>query len=80
MANFYLAEMTKLGYNKVIRTDLPITHVRHRIPSQGYSGMQEYYCHQTVDAARTDLLVKAMAGYVAMFMRLSILKPEEFKL
>ncbi len=52
-------------------TDLPVTHVRHHIPSIGYSGMQEYYCHRPVDKVRTDYLEKSIAGNVAIFLKLT---------
>jgi hypothetical protein len=42
--------------------------------------MQEFYCHRTVDAARTDFLELALAGYVAIFERLSVLGAEDFTL
>ncbi len=61
-------------------TDLPVTHVRHKIPSIGYSGMQEHYCHRPIDKVRTDFLQQSIAGNVAIFLKLSELKPEEFVL
>ncbi len=74
-----VGQEAKYGYWS-FGTDLPITAVRHGIPSLGYSGMQEFYCHRTVDAARIDFLEKALAGYVAIFTRLSALAPGELKL
>ncbi len=61
-------------------TDLPVTAVHHRIPSIGYSPMQEYYCHRPVDKVRIDYMEKALSGYVSIYMHLSELKEEDFKL
>lgn len=61
-------------------TDLPVTHVRHGIPSIGYSPMQEYYCHRPVDKVRIDYMEKALAGYLSIHTELTTLKKEEFGL
>ncbi len=61
-------------------TDLPVTAVRHGIPSIGYSPMQEYYCHRPVDKVRIDYMEKALLGYVAIFNRLGHLNKKDFAL
>ena len=61
-------------------TDLPVTHVRYKIPSIGYSGMQEFYCHRPVDKVRTDYLEKSIAGNAAIFFKLTDLAAEDFAL
>ena len=61
-------------------TDLPVTHVRYKIPSIGYSGMQEFYCHRPVDKVRTDYLEKSIAGNAAIFFKLTELATEDFAL
>ena len=61
-------------------TDLPVAAVHHKIPSIGYSPMQEYYCHRPVDKVRIDYMEKALEGYVHIFNNLSKLSKEEFTL
>ena len=61
-------------------TDLPVTAVHHGIPSLGYSPMQEYYCHRPVDKVRIDYMEKALSGYASIYMQLSELSTEDFKL
>lgn len=61
-------------------TDLPVTAVHHKIPSLGYSPMQEYYCHRPVDKVRIDYMKKALEGYVSIYRNLSELSEEDFKL
>jgi putative selenium metabolism hydrolase len=61
-------------------TDLPVTHVRHGIPSIGYSGMQEYYAHRSTERVRVDYLEKSLAGYAAIYMKCGDLTGDAFKL
>ena len=61
-------------------TDLPVAAVHHKIPSIGYSPMQEYYCHRPVDKVRIDYMEKALVGYVHIYNNLSKLSKEEFTL
>jgi acetylornithine deacetylase/succinyl-diaminopimelate desuccinylase-like protein len=61
-------------------TDMPVTHAQHDIPSIGYSPMQEFYCHRPVDKVRIDYMEKALSGNVALFIELSQLEKEKFKL
>lgn len=61
-------------------TDLPVTAVRHGIPSVGYSPMQEHYCHRPIDKVRIDYMEKALLGYVAIFDRLVRLDKKDFAL
>lgn len=61
-------------------TDLSATHAIHGIPSIGYSPMQEFYCHRPIDKVRIDYMVKGLVGNVAIFMQLSELDSEDFKL
>lgn len=61
-------------------TDLPVTAVQHKIPSIGYSPMQEYYCHRPVDKVRTDYMEKSLFGYVSIYMHLSELEKKDFRL
>ena len=72
-----LGQEVKYGYWN-FGTDLPVSHVRHKIPSIGYSGMQEYYCHRPVDMVRIDYMEKALAGYVAIYLELSALDEKDF--
>lgn len=61
-------------------TDLAVICGKYNLPALGYSPMQEYYCHRAVDQCRTDFMVRALAGNVAIFDELSKLEPEDFKL
>ena len=44
-----------------------------RIPTIGYSPMQEQYAHTPRDLVRVDFLTEAVAGYLAMFDKLALL-------
>lgn len=53
-------------------TDLSYVHVQHQIPSIGYSPMQEFYCHKSIELVRTDYMLQAMAGYASIFLELNL--------
>ncbi|MDR2076014.1 MAG: M20/M25/M40 family metallo-hydrolase [Desulfovibrio sp.] len=61
-------------------TDAPVTHVRHKIPTIGYSGLQEVYCHTPLERARLDWLEKSLAGNAAIYLKVSALEEEDLKL
>lgn len=49
-------------------------------PAIGYSPMQEQYCHRPIDKVRIDFMEKSIAGNAAIFLALSELPKENFKL
>ena len=61
-------------------TDLAMVSGRHHVASLGYSPMQELYCHRPVDKCRTDFMIRALAGNIAIFDELVKLSPEDFKM
>ena len=58
-------------------TDAPVTHVRHNIPTIGYSGLQEVYCHTPIERARLDWLEKSLAGNAAIYLNVSALEEKD---
>ena len=50
-----------------------------RIPTIGYSAMQEQYAHTPFDKCRIDFIEKAMAGNAAIFMKASQLPREKLE-
>ena len=61
-------------------TDAPVTHVRHKIPTIGYSGLQEVYCHTPLERARLDWLEKSLAGNAAIYLKVSALEIKDLAL
>lgn len=61
-------------------TDLPVICARYNKPAIGYSGMQEYYVHRPIEKVRIDYLEKSIIGYASMFLELSKLSKDVFKL
>jgi acetylornithine deacetylase/succinyl-diaminopimelate desuccinylase-like protein len=54
-------------------TDAPAVHVTHKIPTIGYSGTQEVYCHVPLERVRLDWLEKSLAGNAAIYLKVSAL-------
>ena len=61
-------------------TDLAMICGRHHVAAIGYSPMQEYYCHRSVDMCRIDFMERALIGNIAIFNELAELKEDEFRL
>jgi putative selenium metabolism hydrolase len=61
-------------------TDAPATHVTHGIPTIGYSGTQEVYCHVPIERVRLDWLEKSLAGNAAIFLKVSALDKSDLVL
>ncbi|MDR2161046.1 MAG: M20/M25/M40 family metallo-hydrolase [Desulfovibrio sp.] len=61
-------------------TDAPVTHVTHKIPTIGYSGTQEVYCHIPLERVRLDWLEKSLAGNAAIYLRVSSLETRDLTL
>lgn len=61
-------------------TDAPATHVMHNIPTIGYSGLQEVYCHTPLERVRMDFLAKSLAGNAAIYLELSEMDVTAFTL
>lgn len=60
-------------------TDAHFSSGELRIPTIGYSAMQEQYAHTPFDKCRIDFIEKAMAGNAAIFMKASQLPRERFE-
>jgi putative selenium metabolism hydrolase len=74
-----VGQSVKYGYWD-FGTDLSKICATDRKPAMGYSPMQEQYCHTPYDRVRTDYMEKSMAGYAAIFLNLTELPKECFKL
>ena len=61
-------------------TDLSVICGREKKPAVGYSPMQEFYCHRPIDKVRIDYMIKALAGNVAIFQKLTELDKNDFVL
>jgi hypothetical protein len=61
-------------------TDLSKVCATDRKPAIGYSPMQEQYCHTPYDKVRTDYMERSIAGYSAIFLKLTELPKDCFKL
>lgn len=61
-------------------TDLSVICGRDKKPAIGYSPMQEFYCHRPVDKVRIDYMEKAVLGNTCIYLELSKLPKEAFKL
>jgi putative selenium metabolism hydrolase len=61
-------------------TDLSKVCATDRKPAIGYSPMQEQYCHTPYDKVRTDYMERSIAGYSAIFLKLTELPKESFTL
>ena len=78
LAKQSVAALQALGHDSTLYywdfgTDAPVTHVRHNIPTIGYSGLQEVYCHTPLERARLDWLEKSLAGNAAIYLNVSAL-------
>ncbi len=74
-----VGQPVKYGYWN-FGTDLSKICATDRKPAIGYSPMQEQYCHTPYDKVRTDYMERSIAGYSAMFLKLTELTKECFML
>ena len=74
-----VGQPVKYGYWN-FGTDLSKICATDRKPAIGYSPMQEQYCHTPYDKVRTDYMEKSIAGYSALFLKLTVLPKDCFTL
>ncbi len=74
-----VGQPVKYGYWN-FGTDLSKICATDKKPAIGYSPMQEQYCHTPYDKVRTDYMEKSIAGYSALFLKLTALPKECFTL
>ncbi len=74
-----LGQSVKYGYWS-FGTDLSRICATDKKPAIGYSPAQEQYCHTPYDKVRTDYMVKSIAGNSAIFLELTELPKECFRL